>query len=317
MTDEEKEQIKQAIRLVAPVVPGLILSTDPLSRTYSTMRMPLYIREPGCWLSSPFGSGKTTALKYCLRSLRDEIPEQPAYLINEQVLPGNELRSFFVRALQESGHAITGLSTTDKLRNRLAQYWAELSAEAPLRCVVLFLDEGQAMRETDVMLLKGLGNEIGLHGGALQTFIFGEGPAFDNQVAARKEKRDGAADRLFFGHKLPLHTYQTQKDWGSAFRELFEAKLDALGGRTVYEAYFGHLSRCDFDIESDAIQFCKALRSLRKEKVKINLRRTFVAINMALLTFALQSVEKGLTKYSGLEEERWLVALRYAALIEN
>lgn len=100
----------------------LIFNSDPLKHTYRQLRIPLVIREPGCWFSAGFGEGKTSAVAYCVAALRKEFKGLPVYLINEYVLPSNELKSFFLKALQDSGHAFPDGTYMVKLRNRLSSY---------------------------------------------------------------------------------------------------------------------------------------------------------------------------------------------------
>lgn len=311
MTEEEKENLRLQILAVSPIVAELVFSSDPLQRSYDQLRASMYLREPGCWMADKFGAGKTTALNYFYRALKAELPNQAAFLVNEQALPGNELRSFFVRALTESGQPHSAGSVASKLRNQLATHWAELSETSPLKCVVLFLDEGQSIRPADEDLLKDLWNEIKSHGGGLLTFIVGESPSFDRHVSLRRKTGNGASDRLFGGHRLPLFTYRKLEDWASLFREMHQKVFADLGGRTLYQAYLGHLEFDSFKIDDDAAAFWKAHSKLKKNRININLRRTFVAINFTMMNFALQSIKNDVRKFCGIPVDDWYNGLLY------
>jgi hypothetical protein len=206
-------ELLRRLGLLSPVIEPLLLTSNPLRRTYEQLRFVVYLKVPGCWLAAPHGRGKTVAIEYCAKRLKAEIPGLPVFIVNEQILPGNELRSFFIRALTESGYDKPVSSDTSLLRNRLPKHWAELSKYSPLRCVVLFLDEGQAMRELDESLIKDLSNEIVRMEGSLLTITFGESPSFEALISKRTAppNANGAVDRLFGGRKLLLSCGHPEK----------------------------------------------------------------------------------------------------------
>jgi hypothetical protein len=315
--DESVDARKEEILAAAAILPNLVFESLPLHETFSLMRLPIFVSEQGCWLSAPYGSGKTTALRYCVNCIRAMWPDQAVFCVSEQVLPGNELRSFFVRALEESGHPIAALSASDKLRNRLAIHWAALARSSPLKRVVLFLDEGQSIREADEKLLKDLGNRVTEHGGAIQTITLGESPTLDLLVRNRVAKKDGAVDRLFGGHRLQLFQYKNEKDWKSLFEQMFAARFVELNNKTVYEAFFGHQDLSTFVAESDAHEFWMARNRLSHRSISINLRRTFVGIRHALLTSALHSLDGTAGKFTGINREKWFESLRYGAVLDE
>jgi hypothetical protein len=311
------DKIRQ-LNILCAKVEKLSLASNPIRRTYQQLRIPFYLKEPGCWLEAPYGQGKTIAMNFCARSLREEILGLQVFVINEHVLPGNELRSFFVRALTESKHDKPLSSYSDALRNRLSKYWAELSYLSPLGSVVLLLDEAQAMRSIDESLLKDLVNEIAHMHGSLQIFTFGESPSLGALVEKRtaKASMNGAVDRLFGGHRIRLHYYETEKDWASLFEEMDSQIFDEMGGMTIVQAFFGHMDMSGFSMKNEANRFFVAHKKITKEQGSwgLNLRRTFVGIRHALLMTALISVEKKQTAISKIAEEQWGHSLRYCCL---
>lgn len=316
MEDHEK---KRELQFGCAQLVNLVLASDPLQRTYEELRLPLYIREPGCWLSAPFGEGKSVAIEYCEQALSAEIPGLPVFVVNEHVLPGKELRSFLRSALIASKYDNPDATQTETLRNRLAQYWAELSSSSPLGCVVLLLDEGNSMREADEFLLKDLGNEISKHGGALQIFVFGESPKLDTLVAKRKSTaRNGAVDRLWGGHKVRLHCYESESDWLSLFKQMDSATFEVLNKSCIREFFFGHMDISNYKMEEEMSRFWKAHKSLLKEGGRnINLRRIFVGIRHAILITALDTVDRNVQVFTGISEARWQEALRYSYIIDG
>lgn len=311
----DKDKRKQDLQRGCARLEQLVLVSDVLFRTYTELRLPLYIREPGCWLSAPFGEGKSVAMAYCSRMLSKEMPGLPVFMVNEHVLPGNELRSFLRSALIASEYANPNATSSDILRNRLAQYWAELSLTSPIGCVVLLLDEGNSIREKDELLLKDLGNEIYLHHGALQTFVFGESPMLDNLVSQRKATaRNGAVDRLWCGHKICLHSYESEQDWHSLFMQMDSEKFEELGNLTIRDFFFGHMDISKYNLEQETKRFWQALNS--PTVGKLNLRRIFVAIRQALLATALDTVDHDIQEFSGISIAGWKDALRYGGLSE-
>lgn len=304
------------LRLLSPVIEPLLLTSDPLRRTYEQLRFVVYLKVPGCWLAAPHGRGKTVAIEYCARRLKVEIPGLPVFIVNEQILPGNELRSFFIRALTDSGYDKPVSSDSSSLRHRLPMYWAELSKCSPLRCVVLFLDEGQSMRELDESLIKDLSNQIVRMGGSLLTIAFGESPKFEALISKRTAppNENGAVDRLFGGRKLVLSSYENESDWASLFTEMDSTIFEELGGHTITQAYFSHMNMRDFKLKNEVPLFCKALKEVYGASAleAVNLRRVFVGIRHALMTTALDSINRRLSTITSIPENTWLEALRFS-----
>lgn len=313
---EDKLKRKQAIQIGSAKLEKLVLASSPLKRTYNELRLPLFLREPGCWLSAPFGEGKSVAMEYCVHALSAEIPGLPVFAVNEHVLPGKELRSFLRGALIASKHEKTDASRADVLRNRLAHYWADLSAASPLGCVVLLLDEGSSIRAEDEQLLKDLGNEIHMYHGALQTFVFGESPALDTLVAGRKGgSPNGAIDRIWCGHKIRLHHYQSEDDWKSLFRQMDIAMFDVLNESSIREFFFGHMDISNYQMEQETSRFWEALGSVTNNgRGNTNLRRIFVGIRRAILCAALDTLDKDVQVFEGISEVQWVEALRYGCV---
>lgn len=311
------EEIKIHLRLLGSKVERILLDSAPLRATYQQLRLPIYLKEPGCYLAAPFGEGKTIALQYCAKNLMAEIPGLPVFIVSEQVLPGNDLKSFFARALIESKHEKPTSNSAGTLRTRLARYWADLSQMSPLGCVVLLLDEGQAMRETDEFLLKDLTNEISILSGSLLIFTFGESPGFLELVERRKLaiNRNGAVDRLFCGQCLNLYEYETEDDWKSLFEEMDTQRFFELGGKTITESYFGHLKTQSFKMNNEANRLFCAIKTISRgsdKPVGFNLRRIFLGIRHAMLITALMSVEEKLTSIDEIPIQQWISSLRYA-----
>jgi len=317
MSEEDKSARRMQLIAISARFPDLVFATLPLKMTYNHARIPIYLREPGCWGSLGFGGGKTIAIRFIRLAIIAEFPGQAVYVVDEQILPGNELRSFFVRGLEETGHAVVGMSTSDKLRNRLASVWAERARLSPLQSVILLLDEAQAIREADEMMLKDLSNRISSEGGALQVISFGESPAFDTLVAKRRKKPNGAFDRLFGGHRIQICGYVSQADWDSLFEEMATALFESLGGKSVYQAFFQDVDFSNFDYRADAAAFYKSLRTISKDKGKPNLRRIFLGINFALFSYAMELIEKPIDKFTGVPERLWLAGLMYGALAKK
>jgi len=311
MNDDAKAELKNRIQATISNLPDLIFETLPLENTYKRMQLPIYIREPGCWAAEPYGSGKTSAIKYCVKRIKIEFPDQAVFFVNEQVLPGNELRSFFVRALNETG--VRGLSISDKLRNLLALQWAALARKSPLRCVILFLDEGQAIRETDENLIKDLGNSIAEHGGALQTIILGESPAFDVKVAGRLKSMNGAIERIFGGHHIKLFPYKTKADWRSLFDQMHIAKFEIMDGKTVYESLYGVSDLSTVIIEEEVHEFWLALKKLGRIANGMTLRKKFEGIRLGFLKHALSNLDQYGEKFEIIKSEEWIKFITYSA----
>lgn len=308
--------LRRRISLLSATVEPLVLTSAPLQRTYEQLRLVVYLKVPGCWLAAPHGRGKTVAIEYCARRLKAEIPGLPVFIVNEQILPGNELRSFFIRALTESEYDKPISNDATILRQRLPMHWAELSKKSPLHCVILFLDEGQSMRDADDGLLRDLSNQMVRLGGSLMTISLGESPAFEAMISKRKDANhmNGAVDRLFGGRQLDLGSYESESDWASLFAEMDSTAFEVLGGRTITQVYFSHLNMQDFRLENEARRFCKALRKVYGPKAlkDVNLRRVFVGIRHALLTTALNSISNHLTTITEISEKTWLAALDYS-----
>lgn len=321
MTPDNAEELKTYLMLLGSKIEKIVLASKPLRATYQQFRLPVYLKVPGCWLAASFGEGKTVAMEYCAKSLLAEIPGLPVFTLGEQVLPGNELKSFFVRALLESKHDKPVSSNATTLKNRLSRYWADLSATSPLGCVVLLLDEGQAMRDTDELLLKDLVNEISHLHGSLLIFTFGESPKFEELVDRRKMSmtRNGAVDRLYGGQQLKLYRYETEEDWASLFREMDSQKFFELGGRSISEAYFGHMNITGFKMENEAPRFLRALKmvSSKRKASGFNLRRVFVGVRHALLMTALVSVDEKLSCICEISDNQWISSMRYAIHFEG
>lgn len=310
------DDLRRRISMLSSIVEPLVLTSEPLKRTYENLRLVVYLKVPGCWLAAPHGRGKTVAIEYCARRLKAEIPGLPVFIVNEQILPGNELRSFFIRALTESGYSSPFSTDATVLRLRLPMYWAELSKGSPLHCVVLFLDEGQSMREADEGLIKDLSNQIVRLGGSLMTISFGESPAFEALICKRKgaPHMNGAVDRLFGGRRLELSSYKSESDWKSLFAEMDSTAFEELGWCTITQAYFSHLNMQDFKLENEAPRFRKALRKTYGPQAlkDVNLRRVFVGIRHALLMAALSSITNHLTTITEISEESWAAALEFS-----
>lgn len=316
-----EDDLVYKLSLLPSALERLLFVTAPLERTYESMRLSIAIREPGCWFSASYGEGKTRAMEYCAEALAKNFPGLPVFAINEHVVPGNELRSFLVNALTVSHHEKPNSSLTDTLPNRLSRYWSELAMSSPLGCVVVLLDEGQALRRQDDSLLKDIGNEISLQGGSLYIIIFGESPSLDLLVAERLASFSitGAVDRLYAGHKLNLATYESLEDWESLFSGMENDSFDLLGNVTVSHAFFGHMDTSSYSMESEAERFFKALQSLAHiDRVRyMNLRRKFVAIRHGLLSAALLSVSTKTRVFGGVPEDQWRKSLIYASNSEG
>lgn len=314
--DLEAEEIRRHLLGLGTVVESLLITSDPLRRIYEQLRLVVYLKVPGCWLAASHGRGKTIAIEYCAKRLKVEIPGLPVFIVNEQVLPGNELKSFFIRALSESGYDKPFSTSPAVLRQRLAMYWAELSKASPLHCVVLFLDEGQSMRELDESLLKDLSNQIVRMGGSLLTITFGESPAFEALISKRKDplKFNGAADRIFGGRELVLSDYVEKSDWESLFTEMDTTPFEKLGGQTITQAYFSHMNIRDFKLKDEVPRFRKALKLVYGARAikDVNLRRVFVAIRHTLLMTGLAAIDQRLSTLASISDENWLEGLRFS-----
>lgn len=312
----EKDDAKRKLELQWGIgrLEKLALASDPLRRTYNELRLPLYVREPGCWLSAPYGEGKSVAMDYCVQAFQSEIIGLPVFKVNEHVLPGNELRSFLRGALIESKYDNPHATQTDVLRNRLAHYWADLSFSSPLGCVVLLLDEGNAMRPIDEFLLKDIGNEMQAYQGSLQTFVFGKSPQLDLLVADRKSKpRNGAIDRLWCGHKVRLHLYESESDWASLFNQMDCQVFSELNKLSVRDFFFGHMDLSSYTMEGEVARFWRTLKRLKKSsRGVVNLRRIFVGIRLAILTTAIETLDLHIDRFKGISEQQWLESLQYA-----
>ncbi len=315
--DFSVDELKQHICSLGPIVEKLLLTSNPLRRTYEQLRLSVYLKVPGCWLAASHGRGKTIALEYCARRLKTEIPGLPVFIVNEQILPGNELRSFFIRALTASNYDKPVSSDSTALRHRLPMYWSELSKYSPLGSVVLFLDECQSMRQSDISLIKDISNQIVRLGGSLQTIAFGESPSFESLVSkwTAPQNENGAIDRLVGGRRIALSKYDQLSDWTSLFKELDSTTFDELGGMSIVQSYFSHLNIRDFEFSNEAPVFFKALRNQfgRDASVDLNLRRIFVGIRYALMTTSLNTVNSHVTTIASLPENTWADALKFSS----
>lgn len=313
----EQDQFVQHLRSLGPIVSTLILTSDPLRKIYEQVRLVVYLNVPGCWLAAPYRRGKSSAIEYCAKRLKVEIPGLPVFIVNEQILPGNELRSFFIRALTDSGYDKPLSRDATTLRHRLPMHWAELSKFSPLKCVVLLLDECQSMRELDESLIKDLSNQIVRLGGSLLTIAFGESPSFEAMVSKRTDpsNANGAVDRLFGGMKLELSGYENESDWKSLFSQMDTVPFAELGGKTISQAYFSHMNMQDFKLENEVPTFLKILKKEygAKSVSKVNLSRIFVGIRHALLVTSLGSVNKKLTSIQDIPKEVWTESIRFGA----
>lgn len=314
--DSDATELQQELLLLGPIFEKLVFTSDPLRKTYEQLWLVVYLKVPGCWLAAARGRGKTIAIEYCARRLRAEIPGLPVFIINEQILPGNELRSFFIRALAESGHDKPVSRDTTALRHRLPMYWAELSRYSPIGCVVVLLDECQSMRDLDMFLMKDLSNEIARMGGSLMTIAFGESPSFEALISQKTAlmNDNGAVDRLFGGRQLKLFGYESESDWVSLFSEMDSMIFEELGNRSIAQAYFSHMDMSALRLANEAVRFCKALRMAqgRTPLIEANLRRVFVGIRHAMVTTALKSIDKRLTSITEIPIETWKEGLDFA-----
>jgi len=316
MEIDEQTRKKETFQYGIAQLERVVLTSAPLERTYEGIRLPIFLREPGCWLSAPFGEGKTVAINYCARALAEEIPGLPVFVVNEHVLPGGELRSFLISALIASRYFNPHATKTESLRIRLSHYWAELSEQSPLRCVVLFLDEGNAIRQEDESMLKDLGNEVFMQNGSLQTIVFGEKPSLDNLVSNRRsEIKTGATDRLWCGHKLELHLYQSRSDWESLFEKMDINVFAELDNKTIRNFFFGHLNIDDYAMKNEAGRFWVALERVKaKKRGIVNLRRIFVGIRRAILNSAISTLDANVQEFEGISTQCWMEAIEYGCL---
>lgn len=316
MEIDEQTRKREAFQYGIAQLERVVLTSAPLERTYEEIRLPIFLREPGCWLSAPFGEGKTVAINFCARALAEEIPGLPVFIVNEHVLPGGELRSFLISALIASKYFNPHATKTESLRIRLSHYWAELSEESPLKCVVLFLDEGSAIRQEDESMLKDLSNEIFMQHGSLQTIVFGEKPGLDVLVSNRRNNlKSGATDRLWGGHKLELHLYQSKSDWVSLFEKMDTNIFKELENRTIRNFFFGHLRLDDYAMKNEAERFWAALEWVKaKKRGIVNLRRIFVGIRRAILNSAISSLDANVQDFEGISTQCWKEALEYGCL---
>lgn len=301
-----------------PTIEKLTFVSKPLKRTFSSLRLPLYLRQHGCWLSEARGDGKTRAIQYCEQALRFENPGLPVYSINQHVLPGNELRSFFYRALIKSQHISTS-GTASIMRQRLASFWAELSRQSPLGQVVLLIDEGQAMRETDLTLLKDLSNDMANMSGTLQTFVFGESPKLDVQVKKFKATNAGGeVDRVFGGRKFRLHRYETLEDWESLLSEMDSGRFIELDNKSISEFFFGHVDISRFSFAKESQAFWQALNSVeKKNKGLLNLRNIFFSIRYAIHKTMEETLFGNKTELVAFRRGLWREALLQALSVSD
>lgn len=190
-------------------------------------------------------------------------------------------------------------------------------------CVVLIIDEGQALRPTDLYVLRDLGNDIAAKNGALQTFVFGESPKLNTLVSkfgisTGAEALGGAFDRILGGHKLSVVGYTKLSDWQSLFRDMDNRKLVEFGNKTVRDVFFGHLENSNFRFEEQSDSFYAALSKIKKDRAgNLNLRRIFVGIRRAILFAAISAIKTNSIDPESFSVGNWLSALNYSNTLKG
>lgn len=292
-----------------PLIKKLTFVSDPLRRTYKSLRLPLHLNEPGCWFEAASGEGKSTAVEYCRQSLLAELPSLPVFSLNEHTLPAAALRDFFIRMLSMCGHPCLS-GETARLRLRLAKHLSMLAMECPLNIVVLLIDEGQAFRDIDLLILKDLSNDMERYGAGLLTFIFGEAPAMTSRVDSLMcGNNKGVALRFIGGHRLTFHPYKSISDWNSLFSEIDQQRFDCLGGRTLAEHYFRFLDISEFCFVNEVEAFWASVNKRRAKSPALNLRRIFIGFRWVILNV----IKSGDGKIKRLPYSLWEDAFDYAA----
>lgn len=287
----------------------LTFVSNPLRRIYDSIRLPLYLNEPGCWFEAGSGEGKSTAVEYCYQALLAEIPSLPVFVINEHTLPASALRAFFIRMLDMAEHSCS-TGETARLRIRLAKQLCMLAYECPLKMVVLLIDEGQAFRDVDLFILKDLSNDMERFGVTLLTFVFGEAPAMSNRVSTLNSGTSkGIAERFVGGHHLNFHTYKSASDWRSLFDEIDHRPFALLNGKTVAEYYFQFCDISEFSFTSEVDDFWSAIKNAKHNNSELNLRKIFTGFRWAILHVMKASPKKLQHMPDGI----WESAFSYAA----
>jgi len=261
------------------IIEDFVFRSPPLEKTYNAIRVPVILRTSGCWFSGDSGQGKSTAITYCLESLRAEFPLMPVFMLNLHMLPTNASRSIPIRLLEEVEHKVKGGETTS-IKIRLVNSLAERALRCPLRQIVLLFDEAQALRSQDLFLLKDLSNDLARLGVGMLTVMFGESPKMEDLAdRTRSGENVGLAER-FFVRRLDLCSYEALDDWQALLTQMDEVRFSELENRTVPEAFLVNAADgAPHLLQTEARGLWKAIEKTNSP----SLRRIFTGIRWWIL----------------------------------
>ncbi|OAJ55310.1 hypothetical protein A6V37_33045 [Paraburkholderia ginsengiterrae] len=133
--------------------------------------------------------GKTYAIRYCVRLLRDELPRTAIFHLGMPQNPSRSESLFFGMLLAAARHERPDSGTALQRRLRLYNRLAEIVERASGKSLVVFVDEAQRLELEHYEWLRDVQDEMERRGIRMYTFLVGQ-PSILNRKTSFKQNTD-------------------------------------------------------------------------------------------------------------------------------
>jgi hypothetical protein len=248
---------------------GYMVPTPAIGMMYQRIVRCVRHGIAGCIIYGHTRWGKTYAIRYCIRLLRDEMPRTAILQLGMPQNPSRSESLFFGMLLAAAKHERPDSGTALQRRLRLYNRIAEMVERASGRTMLLFVDEAQRLELEHYEWLRDVQDETERRGIRLFTFLVGQ-PGILNRKTSFRQSVDTSQvvsrfmidEMRFEGFRsaadleVPLGAYDEsvfpeESDW-TFTRFFFQRAYDAgfrLAGQSqlLWEAFSQAHRRARFD----------------------------------------------------------------------
>lgn len=225
------------------------LWTAPVNRLYRGILRSIVLRQ-GAYLEEVTGAGKTCAMVMIQSRLLQDLPGFIVFSYRQPTNQCTSVRAFFKLVLLELRHNELNGETID-IRLRVRRRLEEMALRSSFGMVWVWVDEAQAMSDSEFLFLRDIQNELRSANLDLVTLLSGEAPHLETRLnEIRGDERSCIRER-FAVRKLSLDAYALEdvrglldlmdrQIWpansGVAWTQFFFPEAYASGFRLIDEA---------------------------------------------------------------------------------
>jgi hypothetical protein len=171
-----------------------LIPTFSIGETYAMVMRVIRRRDSGLVIWGQTRYGKTSAVKYCAKSLGIDFPNFPISIYNARLDIAPKKGDFYTQLLEVVGHARWEDKCSVAVKHaRLVNFMAAAASADARMVYIVFLDEAQRMEQCHFNWVKDIYNDLMDKGVILLPILVGLKQLIDQKKAFLKSGEEGEA----------------------------------------------------------------------------------------------------------------------------